>query len=179
MISPSILSALHVISVVAWFAGLFYLGRLFVYHREAQDKGEPDKSILSAQFEIMERRLYYGIMVPAMISTLVFGIWLMVSIKAYQFGWMHFKLLFVFLLIGYHHMLGGMRKRMAKGAFKYSSFKLRVLNEVPTVLLIIIVFTIYLKDMFSGLWGALIMVVVSTLVMLLLKKRKKDKVKPS
>jgi protoporphyrinogen IX oxidase len=129
------LKALHLISMVAWFAGLFYLPRLFVYHAEATD------SISIQRFKIMERRLYKGIMTPAMLATLVFGGSLLyLGWPAYKtMGWMHTKLLLIVLLIGYHHACGAMMKKFARDANTRSSKFYRWFNEVPTVLLVGIV----------------------------------------
>ncbi len=106
------LKAFHIISVVCWFAGLFYLPRLFVYHAQSED------TVSKERFSLMERKLYRGIMGPAMIATLIFGGWLIsLNPGAYfsQGGWMHAKLTLVVLLIGYHHMCGAQVKRFARG----------------------------------------------------------------
>ncbi len=134
-----ILLALHIISFVSWFAALLYLGRLFVYHVETDNKAVKD------QFEIMERRLFYAIGYPAMAATLLFGIWLMISTGAIREGWMHIKLLLVIILVVYHHVLGRVRKNLRDGKNTMNSKKLRVLNEVGTALLILIVFVAVLK----------------------------------
>lgn len=129
------LKALHIISMVCWFAGLFYLPRLFVYHADATD------TISIERFNIMERRLYRYIMTPAMILTIIFGIWMLSSsITFYKTqGWMHAKLTLVVLLIGYHHMCGAYMKKFAKNANQHSAKFYRWFNEVPTVMLIAIV----------------------------------------
>ena len=98
--------ALHIIFVVSWFAGLFYVVRLFIYHVEAQDKDKVEKEILSNQFEIMERRLWWIITTPAMLLTIIFGIWMILLIPDYiNATWMHIKLCFVLLLLIYHFFL--------------------------------------------------------------------------
>lgn len=129
------LKALHLIAMVAWFAGLFYLPRLFVYHADATD------NISIERFKVMERRLYRGIMNPAMIATLVFGIWMLViGWPVYKsMGWLHLKLTLIVLLIGYHHVCGAYLKKFARDANKHSAKFYRWFNEIPTVFLIAIV----------------------------------------
>ena len=97
------LKALHIIFVVSWFAGLFYIVRLFIYHTEAQNRQGEAKKILSDQFEIMEKRLWWIITTPAMILSIIFGAWMLLLIPAYlEANWMHAKLGFVMLLLIYH-----------------------------------------------------------------------------
>lgn len=135
------LKALHLISMVAWFAGLFYLPRLFVYHADATD-------IISIErFKIMERRLYRGIMTPTMLATIVFGgTMLYLGWPMYKtMGWMHAKLFLIVLLIGYHHMCGGYMKKFARDGNTRSSKFYRWFNEVPGVLLVGIILLAVLK----------------------------------
>lgn len=133
--------AFHVIAMVAWFAGLFYLPRLFIYHTQATD------SISLERFKIMERRLFRGIMTPAMLITIILGIWLLMENPGYYFkaGWMHAKLTFVILLIIYHHLCLIYMKKFARGENKHGTFFYRVFNEIPTVLLIAIVILVVVK----------------------------------
>ncbi|CAK9892580.1 MULTISPECIES: protoporphyrinogen oxidase HemJ [Pseudomonas] len=134
------IKALHIVSVVCWFAGLFYLPRLFVYHAQSQD------SISQERFVIMERKLYRGIMLPAMIATLVFGIWLLSLTPGFMSqGWMHAKLTLVVLLIGYHHMCGAQLKRFARGENKRSHVFYRWFNEVPVLVLLAVVILVVVK----------------------------------
>lgn len=135
------LKALHLISMVAWFAGLFYLPRLFVYHADTTDAPG------IARFKTMERRLYKGIMGPAMLATLIFGgSMLYMGWPLYKtMGWMHAKLLLIFLLIGYHHACGAMVKKFARDANTHSSRFYRWFNEVPSVFLIGIVILAVVK----------------------------------
>lgn len=127
--------ALHIISVVCWFAALFYLPRLFVYHAMSTD------STSSERFKIMERKLYRGIATPSMLATLVFGIWLITFNPDYYTtaGWLHAKLTIVALLIGYHHMCGVYLKRFAKDANMRSDRFYRIFNELPVFALVAIV----------------------------------------
>lgn len=133
--------AFHIISVICWFAGLFYLPRLFVYHAETKDE------ISNERFKIMERRLLKGIMNPAMIATFIFGIWLLilnypVYLKA---GWMHAKLFCVVLLVIYHHLCAIYVKRFRDNRNTKSHIYYRYFNEIPTVLLFAIVILVVVK----------------------------------
>jgi putative membrane protein len=133
--------AFHVVAVVAWFAGLFYLPRLFVYHADCQDQ------ISLERFKIMERRLYFGIMWPAAILTTVLG-WVVVSYASSYYlhqAWFHWKLSLVLLLWAYHFMCGYFRKRLLDDNRCFSSGFFRVWNEVPTIILIIIVLLVVVK----------------------------------
>lgn len=133
--------AFHIIALVTWFAGLFYLPRLFVYHADASD------AISDERFKIMERRLYYGITTPGGIATTIFGLWLLsYNMQAYmQMGWMHAKLSLIVLLWLYHLGCGHYRKAFARNANKKSSTFFRVFNEAPTLLLISIVILVVVK----------------------------------
>jgi putative membrane protein len=134
--------ALHIVGVVAWMAGLLYLPRLFVYHA-----AEPRGSATSETFKIMERRLLRGIMTPAMIATLVLGGALLATpgVVGWSSGWIHVKLLSVLLLLGLHHFLGRCRKAFAIDANKRPARFYRMINEVPTVLMIVIVIMVVAK----------------------------------
>lgn len=126
--------AIHLLAMVAWFAGMFYLPRLFVYHADTMDAAGHER------FLVMERRLYRGIMNPAMIATLVFGILMLVLNTTWlSQGWIHAKLLLVVLLIGYHHVCLAHLKRFARNENTRSPRYFRWFNEVPTILLILIV----------------------------------------
>ncbi len=135
------LRALHIISVIAWMAGLFYLPRLFVYHAEARDGG---KTELMQTFMVMERRLYRGIMWPAMIASWLFGL-LLIAVIGLAHGWLHVKLLMVVLLSAFHLWMGRYRKRFAQQQEQASSRYFRMVNEIPTVLMIIIVIMAVVK----------------------------------
>ena len=157
--------ALHMIGFVSWFAALFYLPRLFIYHREAMDNQEPKRSILMEQFSLMESRLYHVIMTPAMIITFVGGFSML-----YLYGWdywignmwLHWKFGLVLLLVGYHHYNKKIMKRLAAGEKVMSSTKLRVYNEVPTLFLAAIILLAVFKSrlMFAYTFGGLIVFAV-------------------
>ena len=132
--------AFHIIAVITWFAGLFYLPRLFVYHAMAEDSPSRER------FKTMERKLYRGIMTPSMIATLVFGIWLLYLNPAWlKMGWMHAKLTLVVLLIGYHHVCLAYMKKFAADANTKSHVFYRWFNEVPVIFLIAIIILVVVK----------------------------------
>lgn len=134
------IKAFHIISMVCWFAGLFYLPRLFVYHSLSED------AVSRERFSVMERKLYKGIMLPAMVATLVFGIWLIALVPGYMSqGWMHAKLTLVILLIGYHHVCGAQVKRFARGENGRSHVFYRWFNEIPVLILLVIVILVVVK----------------------------------
>ena len=135
------LKALHIIAVVCWFAGLFYLPRLFVYHAMSEDAASRER------FCVMERKLYRGIMTPASIAALVFGIWMLVlNPGLFASGaWLHVKLTLVALLIGYHHACGAMLKRFARGENRHTHTFYRWFNEVPVLFLLAIVILVVVK----------------------------------
>lgn len=138
--------ALHLIGMVSWFAGLFYLPRIFIYATEARGRPEPARTVLLEQLELMGRRLWYGITWPAMVLTLAFGLWLAVLYDEWSRPWLHLKLTLVALLVGYHLVCGGLRKAIAAGTSRWTSHGLRLWNEVATVLLIAIVLAATLKS---------------------------------
>lgn len=152
-----ILKALHIIFVVTWFAGLFYIYRLFIYHVEALQKTEPERRILTAQYKLMSRRLWYIITWPSAVLALLFGFWMLLTDWAFmlRMPFMHVKLLLVALLVIYQ--LAGHRifQDLQKDVARFGSFRLRLLNEVATVLLIAIVFIIVLRDSISWIWGVM------------------------
>ena len=159
------LKAVHIIFVVTWFAGLFYMPRLFVYITESHHKSEPEKSILLKQLNIMASRLWYGITWPSAIITLGLGVALVSHQPDWlQQGFMHIKLTLVFLLYLYHFSLHYIFKQLGKGAVRYSSHQLRLWNEIATLFLISIVFIIVLKNAFSILWGIAGLLVVTLLI---------------
>ncbi len=141
------LKALHIVGFVAWFAGLFYLVRLFVYHVEAEAKPEPDRKILTEHLNIMEWRVYKIIVNPAMMATFTFGISMLVYNPAYlKMGWLHAKLLLLVLLVGYQLFAKRIIKNFEEGKNQYTSFQFRMLNEVPTLFLVSIVFLAVLRN---------------------------------
>jgi protoporphyrinogen IX oxidase len=132
------IKSLHIIFVVAWFAGLFYLPRLFVYHAQAEDAASRER------FKVMERKLYRGIMTPTMVLTLVFGTWLWLG-WGFRGGWLIAKLLVVALLLTYHFWLGAMVRDFARDANRRSHVFYRWINEAPLALLAAIVVLVVVK----------------------------------
>ena len=132
------IKSLHLIFVVSWFAGLFYLPRLFVYHAGASDP------ISNERFKVMERRLYRGIMMPAMVLTVASGLWLWLGF-GFRGGWIHAKVFLVVLLVAYHFWLRRMLGDFARDANTRSDRFYRVVNELPTVLLVAIVVLVVVK----------------------------------
>jgi putative membrane protein len=141
-----IIKALHIIGVICWFAGLFYIVRLYIYHVEAEEKPAEAKKILQDQFKIMERRLWYGITVPSMWVTAMMGGHLVGVMRAWIHPWFHIKSLGLILLFWYHHKCGKIRKQLELGTCTMTSKQLRAFNEVPTLLMFLIVFAVVIKS---------------------------------
>jgi protoporphyrinogen IX oxidase len=139
--SYPLIKALHIIFMVTWFAGLFYIFRLFVYHVKHRDEAN-----MAAAYTVMERKLLFMIMHPSMALTLLFGGWLMVLNPAiFQQRWLHWKLLLVGTLIVYQIFAGRVHKRLAKGSYPLSEKACRIINEVPALILFMIVLLAVLK----------------------------------
>ncbi len=130
--------AFHIIFMVTWFAGLFYLPRLFVYHAMSDDSPSIDR------FKVMERKLFYGIMTPGAILTIVFGLWLWLGFGI-SGGWLHTKLLLVVLLIVYHLYCGKLLSNFRQDRNQHGHVFYRWFNEIPVVLLIAIVILVVVK----------------------------------
>jgi protoporphyrinogen IX oxidase len=141
MLSPLTLKALHLISMTAWMAGMFYLPRLYAYHADVLPSSEAAKL-----FSIMERRLLKIIMTPAMLATFLFGLWLVVTTPGIMTqGWLHAKLLLVLVMAGLHGYLAVCRQKLLMGTNTHSSRFYRILNEAPTLLFVGIVLLVVLK----------------------------------
>ena len=171
------IKALHIIFVITWFAGLFYMPRFFIYSREANDKPEPERSILQAQLSIMARRLLYGITWPSAILTMVFGIWLLTYFPVFPV-WLIIKLGFVVVLLFYHFSLHILYKQQEKKIFKFTSLQLRIWNELPTVILFAIVFLVMIKTELSlvyGLGGLAIFILLLVAAIKIYKKIREKK----
>ena len=160
--------ALHIIFIVTWFSGLFYIVRLFIYNTEANVKSEIEKEILQNQFSIMIKRLWLGITWPSAILTLIFGGW-MASLYGSIPQWLAIKLVFVVLLYTYHFTIHKIYKEEMRGIFKYSSLQLRIWNEVATILLLAIVMIAVVKQGISIIWGLLGLVIFIALLMSAIK----------
>ena len=132
------IKSLHLVFVIAWFAGLFYLPRLFVYHAQSSD------AVSLERFKVMERKLYRGIMTPCMVLTLVFGVWLWLG-YGFRGGWLIAKLVLVAVLIAYHEWLGKLMRDFARDANRRSHVFYRWINELPLALLAAIVVLVVVK----------------------------------
>lgn len=164
--------ALHIIFIVTWFSGLFYIVRLFVYSVEANDKTEPERSILLKQFGIMQKRLWYGITWPSAILTLIFGTWMGILYGSLP-AWLLTKLFFVVGLFAYHIFLHTIFRQQQKEIFRWSSQQLRMWNEVATIFLVAIVMLAVVKQLLSAAlgFGILILLIVVLLIAIKIYKR--------
>jgi putative membrane protein len=151
------IKALHVIFVVCWFAALFYIVRLFIYATEAQSKDDVARPILTQQLLTMQKKLWYIIGWPAAVGTHVFGWWMIISNPTYYLAqpWMWLKIISVILLSFYHLQCQRIFNQQRLGVYKFSSFKLRMFNELATILLVAIVFLVIVKSSSGLLWGLL------------------------
>ncbi len=164
------IKSLHLIFVITWFAGLFYIVRLFIYHTDALGKDDPDRTILSNQLSLMSTRLWYIITWPSAVLTLIFGPLLLVLQPSWlQQPFMHIKLGFVFLLFIYHMVCHRIYKALQRQEVKYSSMQLRIFNEVATLLLFAIVFLIVLRNELNWIWGTLGLVSFAAVLMVAIK----------
>ena len=179
MIDYLIAKCIHIIFVVSYFAGLFYMVRLFIYHTEALEKEEPERSILHKQFSFMEERLWNIITVPALILMVLSGIYMFYAMQWVYFtqGWMHVKLLFIAFLLWYHYYSWRLMKRLQAGQTTLTSVQLRMLNEVATIILFVVVFAVVLRGYFIAYWYAslLAFVAMGVLIMLVVKLVNKGK----
>lgn len=172
------LKALHIIFVITWFAGLFYIVRLFIYQTESLKKQEPERSILSKQLALMSQRLWYIITWPSAVITLILGISMLVTQPTWlTMPFMFIKLGFVALLFLYHLACHQLYLLLQKGVVKYTSTQLRIFNEIATVILFAVVFLIVLKNQVSWVWGTLGLISLAVILMLSIKlyKRLREK----
>ena len=174
--------ALHIIGVVVWFAGLFYLVRLFVYHTEAEKEPEPAKGILKKQYELMEKRLYNIITQPGMAVTVIMAAGVISTEPSIlKSWWLHAKLALVVLLLVYHFYCGRIMKKLAEGTCEWTGQQFRALNEAPTLLLVTIVMLAVFKNSLPLNWtgGLILMLIVfmAVAIQLYAKKRRKDQEK--
>ena len=161
------IKSLHLIFIITWFAGLFYIVRLFVYQIEAFQKPSPDKEILGKQLKIMASRLWMIITWPSMILAVIFGTWLLIDRPFYlSDAWMQVKLGFVVLLLIYHFKCHSIFKQLQKDIVKHSSNYMRMFNEAPTIILFSVVFLVILKDGVNWIYGVAGVIVFSILLML-------------
>lgn len=160
------LKALHLIFVVTWFAGLFYIPRLFVYHIEAAQKQEPEKRILVTQLKLMTRRLWYIITWPSAILASLFAFWLLFLMPFWlQQDWMVVKLVFVALLYAYHYKCHLIFKDLQNDVVKWSSNRMRLWNEGSTIILFAVVFLVILRSAIDWIWGVIGIILLSVILM--------------
>jgi len=167
-----LLKALHIIGFTAWFAGLFYLVRMFVYHTEAYDKPQPEQDILRQQLHIMETKVYKIICNPAMILTYVCGTMMIVDYGMDWFkvnGWLHVKLMLIFFLTGYHHYCKSLIRKLETARTGFSSFQFRLFNELPSLFLIAIVLLAVFKNKLNFIY-AIIGILIAGLLMYLIAR---------
>ena len=168
------IKALHVIFVITWFAGLFYIPRLFVYQIEAFHKPSPDKEILGYQLKLMAKRLWYIITWPSAILATVFAILLLIIKYSLIYSeWMQVKLGFVVLLIIYHLLTHHYFKQLQNGVVTKSSSFMRIWNEGATLVLFAVIFLVFLKDAINWIFGVLGIIVLGVLLMLGIRLYKK------
>jgi len=175
------LKALHIIFIVTWFAGLFYMIRLFIYHTEANEMEEPQKTILQNQYKLMSKRLWYIITWPSAIMVLITATFLLIDKPFWlQQNWMIVKLSLVILLYLYHFKSHLIYRDLQNNRVKYTSQQLRIWNEVATILLFSIVFLVVLKNSFNWIFGVVGVFSLGVILMILIKlyknyRQKKEK----
>lgn len=170
--------AVHIIFVVSWMAGLFYGVRLFIYHTEANEKTEPERSILQREYTKITGRLWNIIAIPAMSLTILAGLLMLYIVPGWLYQpWMQVKLGFVIALIIYHFICQRIMKQLRNGVFHYSSNQLRLWNEVATILLVAIVFSVILKSAVDWVYGLIGLIIFSAVIMTAVKlyKRYREK----
>jgi protoporphyrinogen IX oxidase len=162
------IKALHIIFIVTWFSGMFYIVRLFIYNTEAGERPAVERDVLRLQFSVMIRRLWLGITWPSAVLTLVFGVW-MWSLLGATPSWLVVKLGFVVGLFLYHFSLHALYRQQKRGVFKYSSQQLRLWNELATVFLVAIVMLVVVKQNMSAVWGLVGLIGLVVLLMAAIK----------
>ena len=164
------IKSLHLIFVITWFAGLFYIPRLFIYQIEAAQKPQPDRDILVNQLKLMSKRLWYIITWPSAVLATIFAIWLLLLIPDWlQQSWMHVKLGFVLLLILYHLKNHQIYNQIQNNTYKWTSNQMRLWNEGATLILFSIVFLVIVKSAFNWIYGVIGIILLGVLLMLGIK----------
>ncbi|EIA09916.1 CopD family protein [Flavobacterium frigoris] len=171
------LKSLHLIFVITWFAGLFYIVRLFVYQIEAAQKSSPEKEILQKQYKIMTYRLWYIITWPSAVLASIFAFWMLfftdLGAAWLKMPWMHVKLGFVFVLYLYHGKCHQIFKQLQNNEIKHTTNFMRLWNEGATIILFSVVFLVVLKNAFNWIYGVVGIISFSVLIMLGFKFYKK------
>jgi len=171
------LKSLHLIFVITWFSGLFYIVRLFVYQIEANDKPSPEKEILQKQYKLMTYRLWYIITWPSAVLASIFAFWMLFFTPMgnawLQMPWMHVKLGFVFVLYLYHLKCQQIFSQLQRNEVKYTTNFMRLWNEIATIILFAVVFLVILKNAVNWIYGVIGIFVFSITIMLGFKFYKK------
>lgn len=174
------IKALHLIFVITWFAGLFYIPRLFVYHIEAEQKAEPERSILVKQLKLMTKRLWFIITWPSAILASIFAVILLVMIPEWlQQPWMHVKLAFVVLLFAYHIKCHLIFKQFQNDIVKWTSNQMRIWNEGSTLILFSVIFLVIVRDAINWVYGVIGIFLLAIILMLGIKLYKRIRTKDS
>ncbi|QYA24960.1 CopD family protein [Gramella sp. MT6] len=172
------IKALHLIFVITWFAGLFYIPRLFIYQIEAYQKDEPEQSILTNQLKLMTKRLWFIITWPSAILASFFAFTLLIMIPDWlQQPWMHVKLGFVVLLYAYHFKCHLIFKELQKDVVKWNSNKMRIWNEGSTLILFSVIFLVIVRDAINWIYGVVGIFVLAIILMLGIKLYKRIRAK--
>ncbi len=172
------IKALHLIFVITWFAGLFYIPRLFVYQIEAFQKEEPEKSILGRQLKLMTKRLWFIITWPSAILATIFAVILLFMIPEWlQQPWMHVKLVFVVLLFAYHIKCHFIVKELQEDVVKWTSNQMRIWNEGSTLILFAVIFLVIVRDAINWIYGVVGIFLLSAILMLGIKLYKRIRAK--
>ena len=175
-----VIKALHVIFVVTWFAGLFYIVRLFVYQAEAKSKPDNERDVLVPQFKLMAKRLWYGITWPSMILATTFGVWMIVDAPVMlQVDYMQIKLGFVAGLIIYHFICHSFFKKLQSGTDTRTGNFYRLWNELATLFLVAIIFIIMMKSAINWIYATLGFVAFAIILMIAIKIYKRIRTKNS
>jgi len=168
------IKALHIIFVITWFAGLFYIPRLFIYHIEASEKPSPDREILTRQLQLMSKRLWFIITWPSAILAVLFAVCLLVLMPALlEQSWMHVKLAIVLLLIIYHLRTHQIFRQLQRDEIKYTSVYMRIWNEGATLILFAIIFLVTLRSALNWIYGVIGIIVFAILLMLAIRLYKR------
>jgi protoporphyrinogen IX oxidase len=161
------IKSLHLIFIITWFAGLFYIVRLFVYHIEANSKPSPEKEILIKQYQLMSYRLWYIITWPSAVLATIFAITLLILMPGWlKESWMHVKLGFVFLLLLYQLKCHQIFKQLQRGEVKHKTGFMRLWNEGATIILFAVVFLVILRSAINWIYGVVGIILFSILLML-------------
>ena len=172
------IKSLHLIFVITWFAGLFYIPRLFIYQIEAAEKPEPERRIITEQLKMMSKRLWYIITWPSAVLAIFFAVWLLILMPGWlQQPWMHLKLGFVFLLLLYHLKSHQIFLQLQKDDIRWTTTGMRLWNEGATLILFAIVFLVIVRHALNWIYGLAGIFVLALLLMLGIKlyKRLREK----